>query len=38
MPNNQDTMILLIGMCMSFTKKPIKPIIANPIAVARAIF
>ena len=32
------TMMLLIGMWMSFTKNPMKPIIANPIAVARAIF
>lgn len=32
------TIILLIGMWISFTKKPINPIIANPIAVAIAIF
>jgi hypothetical protein len=32
------TMILLIGMCISFTKKPMNPIIENPIAVATAIF
>jgi len=32
------TMILLMGMCISLTKKPIKPIIAKPIAVAMAIF
>ena len=31
-------MILLIGIWISLTKKPIKPIIANPIAVAREIF
>ena len=32
------TMMLLIGMWMSFTKKPMNPIRANPIAVAMAIF
>jgi len=32
------TMILLIGMWISLTKKPMKPIMANPIAVAMAIF
>ena len=32
------TMILLIGMWMSFTKKPMNPMIAKPIAVAMAIF
>lgn len=32
------TMILLIGIWMSFTKKPIKPIIQKPMAVAIAIF
>lgn len=32
------TMMLLIGMWMSFTKKPMKPMMANPIAVAMAIF
>lgn len=32
------TMMLLIGMWINFTKKPMKPIIANPIAVAMAIF
>jgi len=31
-------MILLIGIWMSFTKKPMNPMIANPIRVARAIF
>lgn len=35
---NTYTMILLIGMWISFTKKPMKPMIANPIAVAMAIF
>ena len=29
--------ILLIGICTIFTKKPTKPIIKNPIPVARAI-
>ena len=32
------TIMLLIGMCINFTKNPIKPIIANPMAVATAIF
>lgn len=32
------TMILLMGMWISLTKKPINPIIAKPIAVAMAIF
>jgi hypothetical protein len=32
------TMMLLIGMCISLTKKPMKPMMANPIAVAKAIF
>ena len=32
------TMMLLIGMKMSFTKKPMKPMIAKPVAVACAIF
>lgn len=32
------TMMLLIGMWMSFTKKPMKPIMQNPMAVAMAIF
>lgn len=32
------TMMLLMGMWMSFTKNPMKPMIANPIAVAMAIF
>ena len=31
-------MMLLIGMKMSFTKKPMKPMIAKPVAVACAIF
>lgn len=31
-------MMLLIGIWMSFTKKPMNPMIANPIAVAMAIF
>lgn len=31
-------MILLMGMWMSLTKKPMKPMMANPIAVAMAIF
>lgn len=33
-----ETMMLLIGICISLTKKPMNPIIANPIAVAMAIF
>ena len=32
------TMMLLMGMWMSFTKKPMNPMIANPMAVAIAIF
>lgn len=32
------TMILLIGIWINLTKKPINPIIAKPIAVAMAIF
>lgn len=32
------TMMLLMGMWMSLTKNPMKPMIANPIAVAMAIF
>eukprot|EP00275_Glaucocystis_incrassata_P001544 EC123295.1.p1 GENE.EC123295.1~~EC123295.1.p1 ORF type:complete len:145 (-),score=0.23 EC123295.1:50-484(-) len=32
------TMMLLIGMKMSFTKKPTNPMIANPTVVAIAIF
>ena len=32
------TMMLLIGMWISLTKNPMNPIIANPIAVAMAIF
>lgn len=35
---NHCTIMLLIGMCISLTKNPMKPIIANPIAVATAIF
>jgi len=31
-------MILLIGIWINLTKKPINPIIAKPIAVAMAIF
>ena len=31
-------MMLLMGMWMSFTKKPMNPMMANPIAVAVAIF
>ena len=31
-------MMLLMGMWMSFTKNPMNPIIAKPIAVAMAIF
>lgn len=31
-------MMLLIGMWISFTKNPMNPMIAKPIAVARAIF
>ncbi len=34
----EPTMMLLIGIWMSLTKKPIKPIMAKPIAVAIAIF
>ena len=30
--------MLLMGMWMSFTKKPMKPMMANPMAVAKAIF
>ena len=32
------TIMLLMGMWMSFTKNPMNPIMANPIAVAVAIF
>jgi len=32
------TMMLLMGMWMSLTKNPMKPMMANPIAVAMAIF
>ena len=32
------TMMLLIGICISLTKKPMKPMRAKPIAVAIAIF
>jgi hypothetical protein len=35
--DDTHTMMLLMGMWMSFTKKPMNPIIANPIAVATAI-
>lgn len=31
-------MMLLIGIWINFTKKPMNPIMANPIAVAMAIF
>ena len=31
-------MILLMGICMSLTKYPMKPIMAKPTAVANAIF
>jgi len=30
-------MMLLIGICMSLTKKPMKPMMAKPMAVATAI-
>jgi len=32
------TMMLLMGMWINLTKKPMKPMMANPIAVAMAIF
>ena len=32
------TMMLLMGMWMSFTKNPMNPMMAKPIAVAVAIF
>ena len=32
------TMMLLMGMWMSLTKKPMNPMMANPMAVAMAIF
>lgn len=32
------TMMLLIGMWMSLTKKPMNPMMAKPMAVATAIF
>lgn len=35
---NTYTMMLLMGMWMSLTKNPMKPMMANPIAVAMAIF
>lgn len=35
---NTYTMMLLMGMWISLTKNPMKPMIANPIAVATAIF
>jgi hypothetical protein len=31
-------MMLLMGMWMSLTKKPMNPMMANPMAVAMAIF
>jgi len=34
----EPTMMLLIGIWISLTKKPIKPMIAKPMAVAIAIF
>lgn len=34
----EPTMILLIGIWISLTKKPMKPIMQKPIAVAIAIF
>ncbi len=34
----EPTMMLLIGIWISLTKNPIKPIMAKPIAVAIAIF
>lgn len=34
----EPTMMLLMGMWISFTKKPIKPMMAKPMAVATAIF
>lgn len=34
----EPTMMLLIGIWMSLTKKPMKPIIQKPMAVAIAIF
>lgn len=36
--NYVPTMMLLMGMWINFTKKPMKPMMANPIAVAIAIF
>jgi hypothetical protein len=35
--DDTHTMMLLMGMWISFTKNPMNPIIANPIAVATAI-
>ena len=35
---DMPTMMLLIGMKMSFTKKPMKPMMKNPTEVACAIF
>ena len=35
---HDPTMMLLMGMWMSFTKKPMKPMMAKPMAVATAIF
>ena len=34
----EPTMMLLIGMWMSLTKNPMKPMMAKPMAVAMAIF
>lgn len=36
--SDTHTMMLLIGMCMSFTKNPMNPMMAKPMAVAMAIF
>ena len=36
--NDHDpTMMLLMGMCMSLTKKPMKPMMVKPMSVAIAI-
>lgn len=37
-PIYEPTMMLLIGMCISLTKKPMKPMMQKPMAVAIAIF
>merc|ERR550532_3505593 len=37
-PSYDPTMMLLMGMWMSLTKNPMKPMMAKPIAVAMAIF